>query len=533
MKPYFRSLSNPILPLLPAFAAGFCAPVILFTIFLFFLPAARANAAFFRYKNVVRQAAELAKKTYQAPPPIPRALSALRYNQWRSICFKPEKSLWRRRKLSFEVQLFHPGFLYNRVVAINVVRYGHVRAVPFSREMFNYGIAGLKAETPKGLGFAGFRIHYPINIKKYKDEFAVFLGASYFRATGAGENYGLSARGLAIDCALPAGEEFPWFREFWLVRPVRGARSITVYALMDSPSVAGAYKFMIRPGETTVMTVNCALFPRKKIKKPGIAPLTSMFFYGENTNVRPVDDFRPQVHDSDGLLIETGTGEWIWRPLINPARLLVTSFQMADPKGFGLFQQDRNFNDYQDLESHYEKRPSLWVKPLKGFSGKGRVELVEIPAPDEHDDNIVAYWVPDHIPKSFSYRLEWGPVDSWLPPGGKVIATRTAAGRKSGDKLYLIDFNGARLRHLPARAGARLKGVVTMEGAALTGEQLEKNTATGGWRLIIHARREKGMLGQVISKVAPDGFSRPIELRAFLRLGKNTLTDTWSYVDPQ
>ena len=493
--------------------------------FLFFPRAAFANAGF-RYRNVIEKAAQLAKKPYQNPPGIPRALADLSYSQWQSIRFKPDKALWRGQKLPFEVEFFHPGFLYNRTVAINVVRSGIAQRVRFSRDMFTYGVPGLRPKVPRGLGFAGFRIHYPINTKNYKDEFAVFLGASYFRAVGAGETYGLSARGLAIDTAMAQGEEFPWFREFWLVRPKPGARQVTLYALMDSVSAAAAYRFAIRPGKVTVMTVNCTLFPRKKIEKLGMAPLTSMFFYGENTNVRPAGDFRPQVHDSDGLLAETGTGEWIWRPLINPKKLLITSFQATDPKGFGLFQQDRDFDDYQDLESHYEERPGAWVTPLNGW-GKGRVELVEIPEATEYDDNIVAYWVPEHTPESFSYRLEWGPMDATLPPAGRVVGTRTAGSWRT-DKLYLIDFNGAMLRRLPA--GAPLRGVVTVSGARLVGQQLEKNGATGGWRLVIHVSRNEGHLKRMIRKFSQD--ERPVELRAFLRLGKSALTDTWSYVDP-
>jgi glucans biosynthesis protein len=307
------------------------------------------------------------------------------------------------------------------------------------------------------------------------------------------------------------------------VRPPSGAERITIYALLDSPSGTGGYEFIIRPGKETVMDVACTLFERKKIKKPGIAPLTSMFFYGENTNIRPVDDFRPEVHDSDGLMIAADTGEWIWRPLIDSKRLLVTSFRLKNPKGFGLFQRDRDFDHYQDLESYYEKRPSAWVIPGKGW-GEGRVELVEIPTDNDRNDNIVAYWVPKQFPASLSYRLLWGPIDRRLPPLGRVAATRTAAGGQKGIKLYLIDFEGGRLRSLAGNA--HVKAAVSVGGADLVGQQIEKNGTTGGWRLVLHVRKKEGALEQV---VPPD---RSVELRAALRLGNRVLTETWSYVDP-
>jgi glucans biosynthesis protein len=292
--------------------------------------------------------------------------------------------------------------------------------------------------------------------------------------------------------------------------------------LLDSPSATGGYEFVIRPGKETVMDTTASVFLRKKVKKLGIAPLTSMFFYGENINIRPADDFRPEVHDSDGLMIASGTGEWIWRPLINPKRLLVTSFQLNDPKGFGLFARDRNFDHYQDLESHYEKRPGAWVIPKKGW-GKGRVELVEIPTDSERNDNIVSYWVPESLPASFSYQIRWGPKDSRLPPLGYVIATRTSAGKEKGVKVYLIDFEGMKLSSIPG--DAHVKADISIGGAELIGQQIHKNNITGGWRLVLHVRKKEGALEQVI----PD--DRPIEVRASLRLNDTVLTETWSYVD--
>jgi glucans biosynthesis protein len=483
----------------------------------------------FEYKDVIEKARVLAGKPFEEPQKIPDFLLKLDYDQWREIRFKPEKALWKDEKLPFQVQLFHLGFLFNRKVTINVVGPDGVTEVPFSPDLFHYGFNNFKGKVPAHLGFAGFRLHYQLNRRGHYDEFAVFLGASYFRLIGAKDEYGLSARGLAIDTALESGEEFPYFREFWLMRPQPEARSISVYALLDSPSATGAYELRIKPGKATLTNITATLFLRKDVKKLGMAPLTSMFFYGENTNIRPVDNFRPEVHDSDGLLIDTGTGEWVWRPLLNPKKLLVTSFQMSKLRGFGLLQRDRNFGHYQDLESHYEMRPSAWVTPKAGWS-KGRVELVEIPESTERDDNIVAYWVPAVSPQagkpvSFSYEIRWGSPEIAHSPSGRVVATRTAAGRERGTKLYLIDFEGKDLRALPA--DAKIKAEISVAGGELVEQDLQKNSVTGGWRLVFQVRRKEGTLGRVLP-----GTNQSLEVRAFLRQGNKVLTETWSYVDP-
>ena len=218
-----------------------------------------------------------------------------------------------------------------------------------------------------------------------------FLGASYFRGLAKGQKYGLSARGLAINTAEMIGEEFPIFKEFWLQKPKTKDKVITLYALLDSKSVSGAYRFEIIPGANTIMNIEAHLFPRENIQKIGIAPLTSMFLFGEN-NKNDFDDFRLEVHDSDGLLVHNGHGEWLWRPLDNSKKLRISSFVDNGVKGFGLLQRDRDLSNYQDFEANYQSRPSAWVEPLENWND-GYVQLVEIPSRQEIHDNIVAYWV--------------------------------------------------------------------------------------------------------------------------------------------
>jgi glucans biosynthesis protein len=484
----------------------------------------------FGLQNVIHKAQDLAKKPFQEhQTPVPDFLTKMKYDDWRDIRFDPDQALWLKEKLPFTIQFFHPGLYYTKTVNIYTVEGSTVRPVAFSTDLFKYGKNDFKDRVPPNLGFAGFRIHYPINVETYRDEVAVFLGASYFRAVAKKQTYGLSARGLAIDTGLPSGEEFPSFTDFWIVKPEANAKKITIYALLDSVSISGAYRFVLMPGKETVIEVTSRLFPRRNVEKIGIAPLTSMFFYGENVSQRPVDDYRPEIHDSDGLSIATRSGEWIWRPLYNPRTLLMTSFEASDPVGFGLIQRDLDFDHYQDLEARYETRPSIWISPI-GKWGKGRVELIQIPTDKEINDNVIAFWVPDRLPEKgkpiwFSYRMLWHYPGPNRPPGGRVVATRIARGRDDKTKMFIIDFAGERLDSFPA--DKPLTAVLTVEPRAkLIEQQLYKNSATGGWRLAFQISFEDP---SSLEKVLPAVRRPVVELRAFLKLGDSALTETWSY----
>jgi len=484
--------------------------------------------AAFGFQNVVEKAARLAQSGYEEPPRSPEFLLRMNYDAFRDIRFDPEQALWKKEKLPFTIQFFHPGFNYVHPVKIHAVEGQKVTDVAFSSEFFSYGGNDFKERIPPDLGYAGFRIHYPVKTAEYLDEIVVFLGASYFRAVGRNHQYGISARGLAIDTASSAGEEFPAFTEFWIVKPWPAASQIRVYALLDSPRITGAYAFEIKPGEEMAVKVRSRLFLRKRIDRIGIAPLTSMFFYGENTVSVP-DDFRPEVHDSDGLLVAFRSGEWLWRPLVNPQDLKVYSFDTPDPIGFGLLQRDQNFDHYQDLEARYDIRPSVWISPL-GKWGPGRVELVEIPSPNELNDNITAFWVPENVPGpgkplAFDYTMSWHSPDGTRPPGGRVVDTRTAVGHLPNSRKFVIDFAGRDLEAMPA--DKPITAVVsTDERSPLLEHQLFKNRVTGGWRLVFQIQvPEPGSL----SALLPDR-KRPLELRAFLKdSGNNVLTETWSY----
>ena len=482
--------------------------------------AVAAPAPAFDLDDVAAKAKALAGQPFQDPTgSVPKWIVDLSYDEWRDIRFRPDRALWRDRSVPFEVQFFHPGLYYDRIVAINEVDATGVHRVNFSPGMFDYGKNDIASRVPQDLGFAGFRLHYPIKSPTYKDEVIVYLGASYFRAVGKNEGFGLSARGLAIDTAAPSGEEFPWFKEFWLVRPTKAATDVEVYALLDSPSLTGAYRFVIYPGTQTVVDVEARVFRRKDITKLGIAPLTSMFLFGENTT-RCFDNYRPEVHDSDGILLYADTGEWVWRPLDNPEALQVHSFQMTNPRGFGMLQRDRDFASYQDLETLQEQRPSAWVTP-KGQWGPGRIELVEIPTPKDIHDNVIAYWVPEKLPPmpepiTFSYKVNSYGDDPARPPAGRTTATRRERGTKARTHRFLVDFEGKQLEKIPA--DDVLRAVVSVIGgdekAHITGQYVIKIPATGGWRLAF--------------EVEPQD-NEPIELRAYLDKAGAALTETWSY----
>jgi glucans biosynthesis protein len=512
--------------------------ILLFSLLLFFAlggcfaqgeALAAKNA--FSFQSVVEEAKKLSENPYKTPKgEVPDPLLAIDYDQWRDIRFKPDKSFWRKEGLPFTLQFFHPGLYYDRTVGLYAISpKGDVKPIPFSKDLFTYPSEEIAALVPDALGFAGFRIHHPINKPDYHDEVAVFVGASYFRAVAQNMNYGLSARGLAIDTVLPSGEEFPDFRKFWIHEPQPDAKDISFYALLDGPSVAGAYHFVVHPGKETVIDVELTLFLRKPVAKLGIAPMTSMFHHGENSYAKFMDDFRPEIHDSDGLMIATDTGEWVWRPLVNPKTLLVNSFQANNPAGFGLSQRDLDFDHYQDLESNYENRPSLWISPA-GKWGEGRVELIQIPTDKEIYDNIVAFFVPSILPEkgkplSFAYRLVWHyATDTPRPPDGKVVATRSARTKVEGARKFVIDFAGAQLDSLPA--DKPVEGVVTVgSGAKFLEQQVYKNRFTGGWRLVFQVLPDDAYSADKDRPKATD----PVELRAFLKLRDNVLTETWSY----
>ncbi len=453
------------------------------------------------------------------------ALANLDYDQYRAIRFDPERALWGEDS-GFRVQFFHPGFLFTDAVRIHQVENERAQELRFdpSRFRFDSPLDGPPVAASEAFGYAGFRVHYPINHPEVHDEFLVFLGASYFRLIGQDQVYGLSARGLALDTGGNGAEEFPVFREFWLKRPEPGETTLRILALLDSPSVTGAYAFEVEPGDPSTMLVDARLFARRDLERPGIAPLTSMFTHGD-TGPALVDDFRPRVHDSDGLLVVSSRGEAQWRPLSNRARVRLSGFHdESAPDGFGLLQRRQEFEDFRDLEARYDRRPGKWIEPLDGDWGAGRVELVEIPTADETFDNIAAFWVPDRPilageSRRFQYRLST--VSGTVNNGSLARVRATHAGRdgipgedswrERWQRRFVVDFYGLGLIDPDA---------VELSAKTSAGELLEAR---------LERLPQDGMARAVIA-LAPDENGVPSDLRVSLHDNSRPLSEVWTLV---
>ena len=494
-------------------AAALAAPLVL-TGRSLGVRAADSDTTPFDGQTVRKLAQALSQSPYQAPDTrLPKGFDSLSYDKYRQIRFDTNQSLWRGRNLAFEAQFFHRGFLFQNRVDINEVADGKSQPIRYRPELFDFG----SMPRPEGqdLGWAGFRLHTKLNKPDYADEFAVFLGASYFRAIGRNTGYGLSTRALSIKTANAGGEEFPAFRSFWLERPQPGVNTMVVSALFDSPSATGAMRVTIRPGDTTVEDIELSIYPRVDIAEPGIGTMTSMYYFN-GTDHAGIDDYRRGVHDSDGLLMLSGRGEELWRPLKNPATLQVSAFADQGPRGFGLMQRRRNFSDYEDLEAHYERRPSLWVEPI-GDWGEGVVQLVEIPTKGEVNDNIVAFWRPKEMlrakqERNFTYRLHWGTTPPIPATLGRFIDSRSGAGPTPGTRLFALDAIGPNLKALPP--DAKLRVATSVDHGSVANAVAQSNSETGGWRINFELQ---------------PGDAKTVEIRAQLLAGDTPLTETWVY----
>lgn len=476
---------------------------------------------------VIAKAEALAGKEYQAPPQIPRFMRELNYDQYQGIRFKPENSLWQDSDSDFNAMLVPPGLFYTHPVTINIVKQGEIEPLPFSKSHFTYPTTEVEQQVPADLGYAGFKLTFPLEGEDIQNQFLVFAGASYYRAVSRDTNFGISGRGLALNTGLPGGEEFPAFTEYWLEEPKAGDTSFSFHALLDSRSMTGAYHFTVTPGDETELKVESVVFPRQNVQLMGVAPLTSMFYYGENT-LKPHGEWRPEVHDSDGLLIHNGVSdEWLWRPLLNPTSLTMDYFATENVRGFGLIQRDDHFTHYMDKEARYDTRPSAWIKP-EGDWGKGNVVLVQLPTPDETNDNIVAFWQPDATvtpgePQYFSYTAVFGDQHIAAEPLARSMATyvgdgnRVGGGDQQGAVRVIVDFAGAELDKL--EADAPVVGSVTgLEDGEVIGHFVEYIEPLKHWRLSILARPAS---------------NKPLALRGYLQHEGTPLTETWTYQLPR
>jgi len=465
----------------------------------------------FTFETLLQEAKRRAAVPYTPQrSSLPAALDKLSPEQYRSIHFNPEAGIWRAEKVPFRLELLRAGYNLQTAVTVSTVEDGVARDLVATPAMFQMAPT-LPALGKVSLPLSGFRIRSRINSTKVWDEFLVFQGASYFRAVARNLLYGLSARGLAVDTGEPSGEEFPAFTHFWVVRPDARATAIVIYALLESESTTGAYKFTVQPGVETLIDVDLTLFPRSEMRVVGIAPLTSMFLFDE-TNRGRLDDYRPEVHDSDGLQIAAMNGEQIFRQLANPVKLQVSTFTTTAPEGFGLLQRSRDQSDFQDFDALYERRPSAWVQP-KGQWGAGAVELVEIPSGRESNDNIVTFFRPAQSlspqhPAQFAYRIIWCDEPPQPKGLGKVIATRSGASLDRKRRVFLLDIVGA---------GEKVDGLRLDLGASagrISNATLMSNSELHGLRASFEVDPSDADL---------------IELRLRVMRGDQPVSETWLY----
>jgi periplasmic glucans biosynthesis protein len=477
-------------------------------------------------------ARERAHAPYAAPPrPNPEVVQKINYEEWGKIRFKMEDSLFADGPGRFPVSFFHLGLFFQKAVDMHVVEGGSSRRIIYDQSYFDMPVDSVAKQLPKGAGFAGLRIQeaHDGSLDWKRNDWVAFLGAAYFRAIGELRQYGLSARGVALDVAVAdRSEEFPDFTNFYIDQK-EGDDSITLYALLEGPSIVGAYRFLMKRTKAVVMDIEASLFTRAQVSRFGLCALTSMYWYSE-TKKETAIDWRPEVHDSDGLCMWTGAGERLWRPLNNPPRIMVSAFSDNNPRGFGLCQRDRVFDHYQD-GVYYDRRPTLWVEPLPAADGqgwgKGSIQLCEIPTDDEIHDNVVAMWVPEKpapagAELSVAYRLHWVAEEPFPSGLGKVVATRLGRGgqpglpRPKGVRKFVVEFLGGPLASLPY--GVKPEMVTFASRGSLDGYRIVEavpDDVPGHWRAEFD--------------LAVEGGADPVEMRCFLKAGDQTLTETWMF----
>ncbi|WP_102961070.1 glucan biosynthesis protein [Mangrovicella endophytica] len=488
-------------------------------------PAPAAEPAPFDFEALSAKMLQLSQQPFQLPESqLPEEVATLNYDEHRAIRFRPDHAQWLNDPVNFQLQAFYPGWVFKDTTQIFIGDGKTFEPKVFSSSDFEYRppLDPSRFQPINLSGVAGFRLHAALDRPDYFDELVTFLGASYFRALGMGTRYGLSARGLAINTATGSPEEFPRFTAFYVTRPQPGETTLRLMAELDSESLTGAYAFTITPGPQTVMDVTTRLYFRKAVDRLGVAPLTSMYYFGENAEGH--DDFRPEVHDSDGLAIHRQNGDRLWRPLNNPEKLSMSYFQESSPSAFGLLQRDRTFSHYEDVEARYDLRPSLMIEPL-GDWGRGSIELVEIPTPSEVNDNIVAFWVPDEKPDAgsayeFRYRMRWG-LDVQAPDGlARVGGSFVGVGGNAADldkgtpttRRFAINFIGGTARNLPI--GTPIDPVVDVSANAKIIHVGVDRLPDNGWRLSLELEKLD---------------SEPVELRAKLSMLQRIISETWLY----
>jgi len=399
------------------------------------------------YKNLEKH--DDSKQSSQLSKNKQKILLPIEYEKYSEIRFKPEYTFWRENS-KFHMQFFPQGYIYQESIKINEVWEDYQTPIFYQGSYFSIP-HGINIDKFNELsGFSGLKLLYPINSENVHEEFAVFQGSSYFRIISKGQIYGLSARGIAINTGLQTPEEFPIFSEFWIEKPKPKSEKVIVHSHLVGNSIEGYYKFTLYPGEVSKAEVTFESIIKRDIEKIGIAPLTSMFWYGESsTSLNPP---YPESHDSDGLLIQDDQ-TFIWIPLENPKKPTTTIFKVKKLKGFGLMQRDREFSSYEDPRYEYHKRPSAWVEPVNSENWEnGYISLYRIPTRDDLMDNIIVFYSPEKLPTKgdnikFSYNIKMIDKLKLDDDFAEVVSTKIIQNKDKNLISFFIDFKGLDLKN--------------------------------------------------------------------------------------
>ncbi len=504
---------------------------------------ATTNTATYIFEHVQQLAKELAKSPYkkQHHELIDHLHHELESEEWATIHHRPQAHIWNNENLPFTIEILPPGFLLQDPIKIFIIEANIPKPLSVTRDMFTAPNIALLKHFPSHFEAGGFRILFPLQQHNAPQPIASFIGATFFRGFGRDAQDGVFARGITLNTAIQEGEEFPSFTHFWIEKPQQDAKTITLYALMDSASMTGAFSFILHPGTSTIMDVHCQLYPRNEehtVQKVGIAPLASMFFSSKYNG-----DFHTtqhsNAHSSDGFLYSDAQKNWTWRPLHNPKRLTITNISNNNPSGFGLIQRNIDPKTFQDPTANFDTRASLWVEP-KGTWGAGHIELIEIPTRSDRHNNIALFWVPDNLTpltqESPQTNIAYAYTLYWMPPGanphilGKVTSTKIILRNEDENTCtFWVDFVSESLKALPANTG--LTSVLELpKDVELLSKHLVKNTENGGWRLIFSVLLPEPE--SIVQTLIPARSPKSIRFKAHLKRGENlpnAITEIWQY----
>ncbi|KNY20406.1 glucan biosynthesis protein D [Methylobacterium sp. ARG-1] len=452
---------------------------------------------------------------YAAPrtDDVPAVLKGLSRDAYEAIHPVPGRAVWAGRDFGYEIEPLLRGSIFDTPVSLFTVENGRVQPLAYDKDSLiaaNIALPELTADT----AFSGFRLRARFSDGGDVSNFALFQGASFFRLVAEGQDFGINARALALRPADSRGEEFPLFRALFIEAPAPG-QPIVVHALVESESATAAFKLTLTPGrEASVAGIDGTVFARAELDHIGLGGMQGSYLFGP-LDRQKVDDLRAAAFSVEGLSIRNGYGEPIWRPVHNPEALQVSAFLDRGPKGFGLMQRARAYDDFEDDRRHWEQRPSLWIEPQDDWS-EGAVTLLEIPSDSELNENVFAYWRPKaKLTKGgemrFLCRQHWskGWPDPLPPELARVKDSRCGRGSTGTRRLFAVDFQGDGL--------ARPEEIEVALSASA-------GTITRQDRFHYPERRTL----RVLFELDP-GSERASELRLGLRRGQDRASETWLF----